>query len=588
MKIFSSSAICFLLVGFLCMIAISAPRMVTAAAPLPTTASATSNDSFPYTTLWGGSPSYFTTTSGSSSGLQITYDVSVVDASGNPIAPGSSVSPGDSITLAFTPISHDALVWNVGFYPLNFFGTSNVSDVNTPAGSWTTGATGSASCTPSNKIFSVSFVGECIGGGGPVSPKAKCYQEQSTDTDIYGTFSAQPPTESLTNLSGLSCGALVNGQATCTVTGSGTLTPTFSFAPTFAEFYAVSSTTPSADASGNNVSGRCVSSGSGTPSDALTWEGTNDPSPSFYASSWTPVGLQVPINQVNIPYSLTVASSPGAFISANPTSISSGSASQLTYECTNSTSGSINQGIGSITADGQYHSMSTGSLSVPTTYTITCNGNGSANAEASAIVTVTANGAPPSGNNGTPPNGSNNPNNPSSPNNPTPTGPNPTAVSALLTADPLSVPYGLFSTLSWSSQNATSCNGAPVDFAQGGTSGSLKVFPLISTLYTLTCQDNAGNQAYDSQNVTVTAPSVSINATPDLVTPGSVSDISWGIQGTVNSCHVSGPGLSSNATSGSAPETITTQSVYTISCISGSYNPTQSVTVNVVPSFREF
>lgn len=290
--------------------------------------------------------------------------------------------------------------------------------------------------------------------------------------------------------------------------------------------------------------------------------------------------------------SVTVASTgPGAFISANPTSISAGSASQLTYECTNSTSGSIDQGVGSITADGQYHTVSTGALSSSTTYTITCTGNGSVTAQASAAITVTP-GTPPSGNNGNNPNNPsnpNNPNNPSNPNNPnTPNGPNPNAVSALLTADPLSVPYGLFSTLSWSSQNATSCTGTPVNFTGGETSGSLNVFPLVATLYTLTCQDNAGDKAYDSQNVTVTAPDVSISASPSLVTPGATSVISWSVQGNVNSCAVAGPNLSSSATSGSAPETINTQSTYTISCVSGSYNPTQSVTVNVVPNFKEF
>ncbi len=162
-------------------------------------------------------------------------------------------------------------------------------------------------------------------------------------------------------------------------------------------------------------------------------------------------------------------------------------------------------------------------------------------------------------------------------------------VSALLSANPLSVIRGDSTTLTWSSQNAVSCAGTGTGFGtKGKPSGTTTVTPSISTLFTVDCQDASGNHAYDSQTVTVTAPEVTITASPTLVRSEDTAVISWSVKGAVDSCSVSGPGLSSHQASGSAAEVIPAESSYTISCVAGTFNPTASVTVKVIPSFKEF
>jgi triacylglycerol esterase/lipase EstA (alpha/beta hydrolase family) len=82
-------------------------------------------------------------------------------------------------------------------------------------------------------------------------------------------------------------------------------------------------------------------------------------------------------------------------------------------------------------------------------------------------------------------------------------------------------------------------------------------------------------------------PQVSISANPTLVNAGDTSTISWSASD-VNSCIVSGPGLSSTNLSGSQVVTISTQQTYTITCQTNASPITQSATVNVVPGFNEF
>jgi hypothetical protein len=86
----------------------------------------------------------------------------------------------------------------------------------------------------------------------------------------------------------------------------------------------------------------------------------------------------------------------------------------------------------------------------------------------------------------------------------------------------------------------------------------------------------------------VTAPTPSIQASPAFIRSGSTSIISWSVSGKVDACTVSGPGLSSKAISGSSAQTINTESVYTIACTAGSFHASQSVTVKIIPGFREF
>lgn len=83
------------------------------------------------------------------------------------------------------------------------------------------------------------------------------------------------------------------------------------------------------------------------------------------------------------------------------------------------------------------------------------------------------------------------------------------------------------------------------------------------------------------------ASSVQVTATPDRVdgtAPGGASTITWSASAGC-SCTISGPGLSSSATTGSQLVTgITAQSTYTLSC-SGNVD---TATVNIIPRFEEF
>ncbi|MES2014234.1 MAG: hypothetical protein V4437_00265 [Patescibacteria group bacterium] len=168
----------------------------------------------------------------------------------------------------------------------------------------------------------------------------------------------------------------------------------------------------------------------------------------------------------------------------------------------------------------------------------------------------------------------------------TPGTPGASSLSALLTAFPITVPYGSSSLLSWTSAHATSCTGG--NFTTGGaTAGTLSVTPAATTLYSLTCTDAAGNNAFSTATVTVVAPSLTITGTPQLVRSGSSTTISWHANGPVHSCSVSGPGLSSTASSGSQTIVIHAESTFTFSCAAGAFSPVVSTTVKVLPAFNE-
>jgi hypothetical protein len=149
------------------------------------------------------------------------------------------------------------------------------------------------------------------------------------------------------------------------------------------------------------------------------------------------------------------------------------------------------------------------------------------------------------------------------------------------------IDQGQASTLSWTSTNATSCTG--IGFTASGTSGNVSTGVLSAGTYNyqITCTGPGGTSPADLATVIVRAPSASISATPGRVTVGQPSRIDWS-SSQVNSCVVSGPGLSSTALSGSQQVTVNTQATYTITCQTNGSPVTRSVIVNVLPDFQEF
>ena len=169
---------------------------------------------------------------------------------------------------------------------------------------------------------------------------------------------------------------------------------------------------------------------------------------------------------------------------------------------------------------------------------------------------------------------------------------------ATLSASPTTITTGGSSTLTWSSTNATSCTSAGGFSTGGATSGSVSVSPSSTSSYQIYC-DNANGRTY-SNIVTVTVsppPILSINAAPSRVLSGGGTTVSWSATN-VTSCTITRNGalwqsLTANfsgSLSGSTGDSITSQTVYVMTCNNKSSGATATATqiVNVVQSFQEF
>lgn len=159
-------------------------------------------------------------------------------------------------------------------------------------------------------------------------------------------------------------------------------------------------------------------------------------------------------------------------------------------------------------------------------------------------------------------------------------------------ASPATIDQGQSTTLSWNSNNASSCTGT--GFLAGGTSGSRSTgiinTPGIST-YQLICSGLGGDSSPRFASVTVLSPSVSISSADPRVSVNTQTTITWSASQVV-SCTISGPGLSRTdyaETPTSQNVTISSQSVFTITCqTNGGQTVTGTAIVNVTSSLREF
>jgi len=162
---------------------------------------------------------------------------------------------------------------------------------------------------------------------------------------------------------------------------------------------------------------------------------------------------------------------------------------------------------------------------------------------------------------------------------------------ASLSVAPTIIDEGQSATLSWSSSsNATSCTG--IGFSTGGaTSGIRSTGALTQTSsYQISCAGPGGSSTIQSTTVTVLHPDVSINANPvRVVAGGGTSSISWEGAG-VSSCAVTrnGTAWKTGLSSSGVSDTVTAQTVYTVTCQTNGSPITRSATVNIVPSFGEF
>ena len=141
------------------------------------------------------------------------------------------------------------------------------------------------------------------------------------------------------------------------------------------------------------------------------------------------------------------------------------------------------------------------------------------------------------------------------------------APTVTFSAAPTAIDYGDTSTLTWSSQNATSCSGDGKDgfYTGGKTSGSKKVSPSSNRTYTVTCTGSGGTV---SKTATVTVnnpgPSASLSASPASITQGDTSTLTWSSQ---NATSCSGSGFSTGgATSGTRSVSPNNTTTYTVTC----------------------
>ena len=173
---------------------------------------------------------------------------------------------------------------------------------------------------------------------------------------------------------------------------------------------------------------------------------------------------------------------------ANPTTITEGDSTTLSWQTTNATSVTVKDGNGATVYSGSSVDGSTSvSPTSTTTYTLTAIGDGGT---ATASVTVTVNAAPT---------------------------PAPTVDS--FTANPTTITEGDSTTLSWQTTNATSVtvkdgNGATV-YSGSSVDGSTSVSPTSTTTYTLTATGDGGTA---TASVTVTVNPADNNGTVETRT----------------------------------------------------------------------
>ena len=156
-----------------------------------------------------------------------------------------------------------------------------------------------------------------------------------------------------------------------------------------------------------------------------------------------------------------------------------------------------------------------------------------------------------------------------------------------LSASPASIVTGASTTLSWSSTSVDSCTASDAWSGSKETSGSQIVSPASNSTYTLSCTGNGGtiSKSFEVTVTAVSAPSVSLSATPASIVVGASTTLSWS-SGNADSCTASGAWSGSQTTSGSQAVSPGSTSTYTLSCTGNGGTTSESfeVTVTTAPN----
>jgi outer membrane protein OmpA-like peptidoglycan-associated protein len=232
---------------------------------------------------------------------------------------------------------------------------------------------------------------------------------------------------------------------------------------------------------------------------------------------------------------------------ATPNQISAGQSSTLNWVVQGATAVSINNGIGSVAATGS----TTVSPTTTTTYTLTATGP-TGNVTATATVTV---GNAPAG----------------------------TPQIIRFEASPLSIAPGGSSTLSWTTNGATTVSISP-GIGNVPVNGSTTVSPTTTTTYTLTASSSDGKSVTAPVTITVAPASVPqivvFVATPATIDAGQSTKLCWQVTG-ATSIRID-PGVGSNLNANDcATVSPTTTTTYTLTATNASGQIQGNVTVNV-------
>jgi hypothetical protein len=156
--------------------------------------------------------------------VQVNYHATITNLdTGKNVTANAVVPVGTHLRLSFTPHIYNDIYW---------FGTGASGD--SPYGDWIANAGGpSLSCNAKDFVTTYYSYQDY--------ESIEYNHGQPTTLDVFIPLSVNPPAESITSISGLSCGSLTStadgGHMDCTITAPGNYSPVFNFAQTYGKFY---------------------------------------------------------------------------------------------------------------------------------------------------------------------------------------------------------------------------------------------------------------------------------------------------------------------------------------------------------------
>ncbi len=246
--------------------------------------------------------------------------------------------------------------------------------------------------------------------------------------------------------------------------------------------------------------------------------------------------------------------------SVNPSSITVGQTTSLSWTDTNAKNCSVNPGGPQATTATTWTTLALSTVGT-STYTLVCQNSAAVTTSKTASVTIKAAATPPS--------------------------------TVVLSASSTAVASGGNVLLSWSSNGATSCVLNPGSYSASGGSSSKTITGITSaTTFKVVCSNTAGDTTSNSVTVNIqgTGPApapviVSLTATPtSLPNAGETSQISWQTSNVAASgCSLTPSPLSATGGSGSwLTPALDSSASYTLTCVnSDNVSVSKSVSVSV-------